>query len=132
MKKYLYNYMIILCLCSLLLCACSSSKQAKEQKSWDFVITCAEESDNSYVITYVDEKITSTTGILTIENRNDFDITVHLFKDGKERIQEMKAGGVAILYQLSKDTEYTVGCYADVSEGTEIKFMICDGRGNNL
>ena len=105
----------------------TSSKQAKEAKRWEIAIPCAENSKGSYVITYIEEKITSTTGILTIKNGNDFDIIVHLFADGKERTQEIKAGGFAILYQLSKEAEYTVGCYADVTEGTEIKLMIFDG-----
>lgn len=37
-----------------------------------------------------------------------------------------------MLYQVVKDAEYTVGCHADVSEGTEITVYVYDGEGNVL
>ena len=90
MRKWIL--IIIICSCAMLFFN-TSSKQAKEAKRWEIAIPCAENSKGSYVITYIEEKITSTTGILTIKNGNDFDIIVHLFADGKERTQEIKAGG---------------------------------------
>ena len=102
-------------------------------KTWDCTVTCAEKSsDNAYVISYSEEEIVSTKGVLTLENRNDFDIIVHLFADGKERVEEMPANGVTVLYQISKDTVYTLGCHADVSEGIEIKLYVYDGEGNTI
>ena len=115
-------------ICTILLCACSQSTDIGDVKKWDCTVTCAEESDNSYVITYSDEKIISNKGILSFQNRNDFDIVIHLFANGKEvQISEIAAGGGLVLYKVAKGTGYTVGCHADVTEGTEIKLMVYDG-----
>ena len=133
MKKCLY--IIIACICFLLLLlyvySWSKQKSVPVENKWDCTVTCVEESsDNTYVITYSDEKIISNTGILTIDNKNDFDISVHLIVDGVERVEEISAYGVTILYQIVRDTEYKLGCHADVPEGTEIKLMVYDGEGN--
>ena len=113
------------------MCACSKSANIEDIKTWDCTVTCAEKSsDNAYVISYSEEEIVSTKGVLTLENRNDFDIIVHLFADGKERVEEISANGVTVLYQISKDTVYTLGCHADVSEGIEIKLYVYDGKEN--
>ena len=69
---------------------------------------------------------------MTIDNKNAFDITVHLFTDGNERVEEIDAGVMVSLYQIVRDTEYTLGCHADVPEGTEIIIPIYDGAGNVL
>ena len=54
-------------------------RKANAAIQWDCSVTCAEESTpDSYVITYSDAKILSKTGVLTVQNRNDFDIIVHL------------------------------------------------------
>ncbi len=100
---------------------------------WDCSITCAKESSgNAYVISYSNEKIVSTTGALTLENRNDFNIVVHLLADGKESVEKIAANGVTTMFQIAKDTEYTLGCHADVPEGTEIEVFVYDGAGNIL
>lgn len=65
---------IMICICFLMLGACSNLKRIEEMKKWDCTVTCAEESDNAYVITYSNEKIISNTGILSFQNQNDFDI----------------------------------------------------------
>ncbi len=123
-------YFVIATICIISLCACSQSPDIVN--SWDCTVICAEESsDNAYVISYSSEKIVSTKGVLTLENRNDFDIVVHLFADGKERVEKMAANGVTVLYQIAKDTEYTLGCHADIAEGAEIELFIYDGEGNN-
>ena len=50
-------------------------RKANAAIQWDCSVTCAEESTpDSYVITYSDAKILSKTGVLTVQNRNDFDI----------------------------------------------------------
>ena len=53
-------------------------RKANAAIQWDCSVTCAEESTpDSYVITYSDAKILSKTGVLTVQNRNDFDIIVY-------------------------------------------------------
>ena len=130
MKKLIAFVLVMVCMVATAAC----KDQTKPQKRWDCTIVCAEESsDSAYVISYSDEKIISTTGIFTIDNnKNDFDIIVHLVADGKERVEEIGAGAVCSLYQMDRDTEYTVGCHADVPEGTEIIIPIYDGAGNVL
>ena len=120
---------VLITICTISLCACSKSANTEEIKMWDCTVLCAKESsDNAYVITYSEEEIVSAKGVLTLENRNDFDIVVHLFADGKERIEEITANGYKTLYQISEDTVYTLGSHADVSEGTEIKLFVYNGE----
>ena len=58
-------------------------RKANAAIQWDCSVTCAEESTpDSYVITYSDAKISSKTGVLTVQNRNDFDIIVYLLCAG--------------------------------------------------
>ena len=83
-------------------------RKANAAIQWDCSVTCAEESTpDSYVITYSDAKILSKTGVLTVQNRNDFDIIVFL---------------------NVTDEEYTVGIHADVDENTDIKVFVYDGK----
>lgn len=120
---------IMVGICSFLLCACANLKHVEELEKWDCTVTCAEESDDAYIITYSDEKIISNTGTLSFQNRNEFDIVVHLFANGQEeRTSEIAAGGVFVLYEIAEGTEYVVGCHADVAAGTEIKLMVYDGE----
>ncbi len=97
---------------------------------WDCTVTCAETSNNdSYVITYSNEEIVADTGIITIQNRNSFDIVAHLLTEGEEeRVAEVKSGGVTVLHQINKELIYTAGFHADVDEGTEINIMVYDGE----
>jgi len=106
---------------------CSAKEEGAQ---WDCTVECVEESDaDSYVISYSDAEVTSIDGVLTFQNRNDFDIVVHLLSEGnEERVMDVYAGGVAVLYQLEKETVYTVGCHADVEIGTEIVLMVYDGE----
>lgn len=127
MKKFLSILLIIPLIFSLVAC----SKQNEELSKWDCSVACAEEStENNYVVTYSDEKIVSKTGLLTIQNRNDFDIAVSLHQtSGKEeKTVEIKANGVTILHNIEINKEYTLGCHADVKENTEIKIMVYDGE----
>ena len=62
-------------------------RKANAAIQWDCSVTCAEESTpDSYVITYSDAKISSKTGVLTVQNRNDFDIIVYLLCEGKQEL----------------------------------------------
>ena len=126
MKRYL---LLTLCvLCAAALCACSAKEEGAK---WDCTVECVEESTaDSYVISYSDEEvIVPQSGTLTFQNRNDFDVVVHLLMGGKEeRVSEVYAGGVTVLYQLEPGTVYTVGCHADVEIGTEIALMVYEGE----
>lgn len=97
---------------------------------WDCSVRCAEEStDTSYVITYSEELIVSSTGTVTFQNRNDFDVMIHLLTDGQqERSLEISAGEAVIFYDLIKAAEYKVGIYAEVPEGSEIILMAYEGE----
>lgn len=130
MKKFLLILLMIPIIFSLVVC----SKQNEELSKWDCSVACAEEStENNYVVTYSDEKIVSKSGLLTIQNRNDFDIAVSLHQtSGKEeeKTVEIKANGVTILHNIEINKEYTLGCHADVKENTEIKIMVYDGENS--
>ena len=120
----------IFCICSLLLCSCSNLKYVEELDKWDCTVTCAQTSKpDSYIITYSNETIVTSTGVLTIQNQNDFDIKVHLLADReKGEVLDVGAGGITVQYQLDKKAEYSLGIHADVEEGTEIKVMVYDGE----
>ena len=119
--------LLVCILCFMALWGCSSKKDGAQ---WDCTVECMEESTaDSYVISYSDAEVVSSEGVLTFQNRNDFDIVVHLLSAGnEERVIDVFAGGVAVLYQLEKETVYTVGCHADVEEGAEIALMVYDGE----
>ena len=101
---------------------------------WDCSVSWQDESgDGSYAITYSNERVISGTGVLTLQNQNDFDITVHLLANAqKEQTAQIAAGGVTVLKQIQPDTEYTVGCHADVPERTDIRLMIYDGERSDI
>lgn len=128
MKKRMFIFSIIIL--ALLFNGCSKKTDLEKKSKWDCSVACAEESkDNSYIITYSSEKVVCNTGALSIQNRNDFDIIVHLLTSNEEeRVEKITAGSTSILYQIEKDVDYTVGVYADVEENTEIKCMIYDGE----
>ena len=123
---------IAACIVVLLLYANSRTKQEEVLQHWDCSVLCAQDSsEDSYVITYSDQKIVSKTGALTFETRNDFDIVVHLLADGEEeRVHATDPYSVSTWFQIKKDTVYTVGVHADVEEGTEIKLWVFDGKSN--
>ncbi len=122
--------LIFAMVCALSLCACSKSEPVETAGKWDCSVSWLDESgDGSYVITYSNERVISGTGVLTIQNQNDFDITVHLLANAQEeQTAQIPAGGVTVLKQIQPDTEYTVGCHADVPEGTDIRLMVYDGE----
>ena len=79
------------------------------------------------MITYSDKKIISATGQFTLKTETPLISPYNLFADGRERVEEIPAGGNTILYQIPKGTEHTFGCHADVSAGAEIKLFVHDG-----
>ena len=103
-------------------------KAARNITQWDCSVSCAESSDE-YVITYSDVKVISQTGALTIQNRNEFDIVVHLLSEGEQEIvsDNIPAGG-SYSFLEATDKEYTVGVHADVDENTEMKVFVYDGK----
>lgn len=129
-KTRIISLIILMCTFSVLVCSCSRLKHVEEVDKWDCTVTCAQTSTpDSYIITYSDEIIVTSTGVLTIQNQNDFDIKVHLLADReKGEVLEVGAGGITVQYQLDKEAEYTVGIHADVEDGTEIKVMVYDGE----
>ena len=105
-------------------------RKANAAIQWDCSVTCAEESTpDSYVITYSDAKISSKTGVLTVQNRNDFDIIVYLLCEGKQELVSgrIPAGGCYSFLNVT-DEEHTVGIHADVGENTDIKVFVYDGK----
>ena len=97
---------------------------------WDCSVSCTEKSTSAqYVITYSNVKVSSKTGTLTIQNRNDFEIVVHLLCEGEQEIVSgnISAGGCYSFANVT-DKEYTVGIHADVDAATNIKVIVYDGK----
>ena len=67
--------------------------------------------------------------MLTVQNRNDFDVIVHLLCEGKQELVSgsIPAGGCYSFLNVT-DKEYTVGIHADVGENTDIKVFVYDGK----
>ena len=118
----------LICMVSIALVACAKEQPKEDQ--WEITVPCAEESQqDSYVISYGGVTVASETGILTLQNRNDFEITVHLSCNGQEeQVFDIQPGGVTVFHQAVKGEVYTVGIHAEVKEGTEIKLMVYDGE----
>ena len=93
---------------------------------WDLYLKCAKEStDDKYVITYCNEKIVCSTGLLSFDCTNDFDITVHLLSTGNGEITvDIPAGTTAAVSLPPVKTEYTVGIHADVAADTDINLIV--------
>ena len=108
----------------------SSEAYRKAKTKWECSVVCAEKSTpDSYVITYSDAKILSNTGVLTVQNRNDFDIIVYLLCEGKQELVSgsIPAGGCYSFLNVT-DEEHTVGIHAEVDENTDIKAFVYDGK----
>ncbi len=124
----------LICVAAACIFAAAALGCAKEEQygadQWEISVLCAEESaQDSYVITYGGMTVSSDTGILTLQNRNDFEITVHLSCNGQEeQVFEVQPGGVTVFRQAVRQAVYTVGIHAEEKEGTEIKLMVYDGE----
>lgn len=132
MNKTIRNSLtILICAFSLILCSCTQLEDMEEEEMyrWDCNVICEQESTpDSYIITYSDVIFGADTGILTIQNQNDFDIKVHLFTNREnEKVIDIEAEGATVLHELEKEAEYNMGIHADVEEGTEIKITVYDG-----
>ena len=129
MKKYLCAMLVFaLCLGSL---GCAKQEDIPDTDKWLFSVVCPMGSDEeSYVISYDEgQTVRSDTGMLTMQNRNDFAVTVHLSCDGQEeQVFDIQPGGVTVFSMAVKQAEYTVGIHADVAENTEIKLAVYDGE----
>ena len=118
---------------TVMLCAvlagCGPAGQ-NEEGLWDCTVACAEKSEeNLYVITYSDEKIISETGVLTVENQNDFPVSVHIATEGEpEQVLTLDPGETGAFEKVLRDQVYQAGIHADVEENTEIKVLIRDGK----
>ena len=123
---------IMLCLVlGLVLVGCSpKNPDTSATSKWDCSVRCAEESTpDKYITTYSDVKVGSKTGTLTIQNRNNFDIAVHLLCEGEhERVSDIIPAGGCYSFLKMNDIEYTVGVHADVDENTEMKVFVYDGE----
>lgn len=129
MKRLFYLMSFILCIGFLY--ACTQTEETGILNSWDYIITCGEKTaEDHYVITYSNEKIISSTGILTFENRNDFGVAVYIQKGDDQIVELIEASDKIILYEMEQGVEYTLGCHAEVAEGTEIKLLVHDGSMN--
>lgn len=105
-------------------------RKAKASITWDCSVTCAEKSaDDEYVITYSEVRVAPMTGMLTIQNRNDFDIVVHLLCESEQEIvsDNIPAGGCCSFMKVT-NKEYTIGIHADVDENTDINVFVYDGK----
>ena len=133
-RKILCNPNVIAMIIGIALSAFRSSEVYRKKKAsimWDCSVTCMEASTSEkYVINYADSKVISKTGALTIQNRNDFDIVVHLLCEGEPEIvsDEISSGGCYSFLQVATDKEYTVGIHAAVDTKTEIKVFVYDGK----
>ena len=118
---------ILALLAALLLSGCSASEKAPSK--WDCTVTCMEDStEETYVITYSDQTLRSSTGTLSFQNPSDFPVVIHLFTGGeKEQVFDIQPGGACAFLQAKTDADYTVGLHADVPEGTEIPLIAYDG-----
>ncbi len=128
MRKYVY--ILLALLLALGICACGKAEAEPQLKKWDCSVKAAETSgEGHYVITYCPENIVSSTGTFTIQNRNGFDIVVHLLTEGEEeRTSSVKAGGAVSLHQIKKDADYQLGVHARVEEGTAVNVAAYDGQ----
>lgn len=106
-----------------------------ELQKWDCSVVLGDNEDltNEEMITYSDKNMITSTGTLTFQNRNDFDIVVYLFSDGaSERTIEIPAGGISIQNEIKKDVSYSVGCYAAVERGVKIGLVVYEGAETDV
>lgn len=128
MKKLIS--VVLICMLSMVLPACAEKQAQPREEQWEISVSCITDPDpEAYVITYGGVTVSSQTGVLTMQNRNDFDIVVHLSCNGQEeQVFDIQTGGVTVFRQAIKEEEYTVGLHADGEEGTPITLMVYDGE----
>ncbi|MDD6441896.1 MAG: hypothetical protein PUG71_07305 [bacterium] len=112
----------------------SETQEMKSTSKWDCSVTSAEVSDDDqYTIIYSDKQIISQTGVLSFQNRNNFDIVVHILSEESfSRSVELLPGSGVFMLQIEKNISYTIGLHAEVPEGTEILLMVYDGEKTEI
>lgn len=132
MKKLIC--VVLICMLSFALLACAKAEEQPREEQWEISVSCITDPDpDTYVITYGAKTVCSETGILTMQNRNDFDIAVHLSCNGQEeQVFYIQPGGVAVFHQAMKGEAYTVGVHAEEEEGTEMILMVYDGEKSEI
>lgn len=129
MKKFIVMLTVV-CMTGLIGC---STKYEENNDKWDCSVVAAEDNTaETYVITYSEEKIVPEVEELSFQNRNDFVIAVHLISDEGEKKIEIPAGGTVIQKDINVEKSYTVGVHADVTEGTEINLMVYEGERSEV
>lgn len=104
-------------------CFLTVPKQQKEYPKWD----CTTVSAGEFVTVFSGEEITSSTGVLTFQNRNLFPVEIELRGGETKLIREIQPGGVLTFKQAEKDCIYTIGMSAEAAEGKEIRIVVYDG-----
>ena len=102
---------------------------------WDCSVSAVNLDDKDvYEITYSRINVKSESGTLTLDNRNDFPITVHLMPQNFNKASKAEEavtaveGGQSVPISVEKDLMYEVGVHADVPDGTEVKLTISDSK----
>ena len=131
-KKPAFCIVIVAVLVCIVVAVCFGTNPLKHDDGtkWDCSVSCIEAStQNHYVINYSDVKVSSRTGTLTFQNRNGFDIIVHILQEGEIEVvsNRIPAGGCYSLLKVN-DKPCTIGVHADVDVNTEIKLFVYDGE----
>ena len=131
-KKPAFCIVIVAVLACIVVAVCFGTNPLKHDDGakWDCSVSCIEAStQNQYVINYSDVKVSSRTGTLTFQNRNGFDIIVHILQEGEIEVvsNRIPAGGCYSLLKVN-DKPCMIGVHADVDVNTEIKLFVYDGE----
>ena len=120
---------VLLLVSALLLCGCSSNEESPTGKKWDCSVFVA--ADDPTCVVYSNERLETSSGSLSFQNRNSFPVYLYLYKDGFGELvseSEMQSGGVYAYLRIEEGAEYTVGFHADMPEGTPVIIMAYDGN----
>ncbi len=113
------------CFGSLLLYACSDLNHIDEVKKWDCTVLCVEEAEDTYIITYSNEKVVPETDEWNEQDKTEWSLQEieSLFLDNAEQEWKLikcvsvydfaydRVGGV--LYTTENDTEYVNVAFMD-------------------
>ena len=129
-------FFFVLCVLLSMLSGCAGDLPKVEGSGpWDCSVSAVNHDNKDvYEITYSRIYVKSETGTLTVDNRNDFPITVHLMpqnfnKPSKaEEAETTVEGGQSVPIPVEKELMYEVGVHADVPDGTEVKLTVSDSK----
>lgn len=123
------RYILLAGMLAGVLWSCSGCGQEQTHQKWDCSVERADIADDDvYALTMSDAELMSETGCLTFQNQNDFLIEVHLLKGEQEEIFEIEPGMCTTYTQAVTGEVYSVGVWADVDEGEEIRLAVYDGE----